>query len=356
MQRDLTPLLKTVRTAAKHVFQRAPEASWRRVYAQTGLSSFSCALLRDYVVARSDDLHRLLPSVGYDDLQELSHLVMDISLQLPEAQTTVGFAGDPESLLALWLEGSSVEEIASKVPEAISSVEQLSRFIEELFGYRFPWIVSALLRICREELGLDNNTLPDYARNYPAMIKYGVPDPVAAWAMSAGIPTRKIAILLAGAFGRESDALTHENFVTWLANLSDDALRHDYGITGFVLEDLRYKLGRMSINLLLRPIVPLKQMLPLQTQVAGVNYENRLFAALIVKVGDALDLRRDYDNPVDPHAIAVYHRAGQLGFLPKNLAQRLAPELDSGEAIRARVVGVAQGDVPEITLELGLSS
>ena len=356
LQRDLTPLLQTVRTAARHVFQRAPEASWRRVYAQTGLSSFSCALLRDSVVARSDDLHRLLPAAGYDDLQELGHLVMDIGLQVPEAQTTADFAGDPESLLALWLEGSSVEEIFSKVPEAISSVEQLSRFIEELFGYRFPWIVSALLRICREELGLDNNNLSDYARHYPAMIKYGVPDPVAAWGMSAGIPTRKTAIRLAGAFGRESDALTHENFVTWLANLSDDALRHDYGITGFVLEDLRYKLGRMSINLLLRPIVPLEQMLPLQTQVAGVYYENRLFAALRVKAGDALDLRRDYDNPVDPNAIAVYHRAGQLGFLPKNLAQRLAPELDSGEAITARAVGVVQGDVPEITLELGLPS
>ena len=358
LQRDLTPLLQTVRAAARHVFQRAPEASWRRVYAQTGLSSFSCALLRDSVVARSDDLNRLLPGAGYDDLQELGHLVMDIGLQVPEAQTTAEFAGDPESLLALWLEGSSVEEIFSteKVPESISSVEQLSRFIEELFGYRFPWIVSALLRICREELGLENNNLSDYARHYPAMIKYGVPDPLAAWGMSAGIPTRKTAIRLAGAFGRESDALTHENFVTWLANLSDDALRHDYGITGFVLEDLRYKLGRMSINPLLRPIVPLKQMLPLQTQVAGVYYENRLFAALRVKAGDALDLRRDYDNPVDPDAIAVYHRAGQLGFLPKNLAQRLAPELDSGEEITAMVVGVVQGDVPEITLELGLPS
>jgi len=188
------------------------------------------------------------------------------------------------------------------------------------------------------------------------MIKYGVPDPLAAWAMSAGIPTRKTAIRLAGAFGRVSDALTHENFVAWLANPSDDALRHDYGITGFVLEDLHYKLGRLSIILLLRPIVPLEQMLPLQTQVAGVVYENRLFAALRVKVGDALDLRRDYDNPVDPYAIAVYHRARHLGFLPKHLAQRLAPELDSGEAITATVVGVVQRDVPEITLELGLLS
>lgn len=91
---------------------------------------------------------------------------------------------------------------------------------------------------------------------------------------------------------------------------------------------------------------------PGQTRVAG--YENRHFAARRVRTGDALELRRDYDNPVDPHAIAVYHRAGQLGFLPQDLAQRLAPELDAGEAITAKAVSVTQGEVPEITLELAL--
>jgi len=353
-QFDLAPLLQTVRTAARNVFQRAPEASWRRVYAQTGLSSFSCSLLRDDVVARADDVRSLLRAAGYDDLQELSHLVMDIGLQLPEAQTVVSFAGDPESLLAQWLAGSPLEEIYSNVPDTINSVEQLSRFIEELFGYRLPWIVSALLRIGKEELKIDDNELSDYARNYPTMIKYGVPDPVAAWAMSAGITTRKTAILLAGAFERASNSLTHEDFVTWLANLSDDALRHDHGVTGFVLEDLRYKLGRMAINPLLRPIEPLRKMLPLQTRVVGVYYENRRITARRVRTGDPLDLRRDYDNPVDLNAIAVYHRAGQVGFLPKDLAQRLAPELDAGEVITARAVSVTQAEVPEITLELAL--
>jgi hypothetical protein len=38
------------------------------------------------------------------------------------------------------------------------------------------------------------------------------------------------------------------------------------------------------------------------------------------------------------------------------LAQRLAPELDAGEVIAARVMHVAQGNVPEITVELALPS
>ena len=71
-------------------------------------------------------------------------------------------------------------------------------------------------------------------------------------------------------------------------------------------------------------------------------------------VEDILDLRRDDANPVDPNAIAAYHRAGRIGFLPNDVAQRLAPELDAGEVITARVVRVTQADVPEITLELAL--
>jgi HIRAN domain len=85
-------------------------------------------------------------------------------------------------------------------------------------------------------------------------------------------------------------------------------------------------------------------------------YDARRFAAQRVKTGDVLELRRDYDNPVDPNAIAVYHRAGQLGFLPIMLAQRLAPELDAGEVITARGVSVIQADVAEITLGLALPS
>lgn len=355
LQIDMTPLLRSLQTAARNVFEKAPEPAWRHVYSQTGLSSQSCALLRQYVIEQSDGLRRLFVNGGYDNLQEFSHLVLDITLQLPEAQTTVTFDGDHEVLLSLWLTGMSTEDIYRAVRDQTSSLEQLSRFIEELFGYRLPWLASGLLRIGKAEFGLDDTELSDHARNFPSMVKFGVPDPVAAWAMSAGIPTRRTAIALAEAFTTASATKGHEQFGAWLATLSDDILRHDYGITGFVLEDLRYELGRTTLNPFLRPIQPLRRILPVQVRVVGVYFENRRFAASRAVIGDSLDLRRDYDNPVDANAVAVYHRAGQLGFLPRDLAQRLAPELDSGEQVTSIVTNIVQGDVPEVIVELSLS-
>ena len=352
---DIDPLIRSARRAAENMFSRAPAPSWRRVYAQTGLSSSSCETLRQFVDANADKLRDLLFNAGYDDLELLNHLVLSASLQLPEAETTTAFAGDPEVLLGQWLDGMSIKEIVNSTPDDTDSVESISRYVEELFGYRLPWIISALLRISKESLGIQDEKPSEYIRCYPSMVKHGLPDPVASWAMSVGISTRDVALRLAEAFEEQaSDVSSHENFVAWLSGLSDDSLRHDHGVTGYVLNDLRYKLGRMAINPLLKPIKPLHEVLPLQQKVVGISYENRWITARRVREGDKLELYREYDNPVDPNAVAVRHKAGQVGFLPRDLAQRLAPEIDSGSIIVATVVKTVRKKKPAITVELRL--
>jgi hypothetical protein len=55
--------------------------------------------------------------------------------------------------------------------------------------------------------------------------------------------------------------------------------------------------------------------------------------------GGVLVLRRDAGNPHDPNAIAVDTAAGeQLGWVPRDLAAELAPELDAGHAWTALVL------------------
>ena len=352
---DIDPLIKFAQLAAEKVFKRAPEASWRRVYAQTGLSSYSCKTLSLFADTHKDTLRVLLLNAGFDDREELNRLVLDASLPLLEAQTVTAFAGDPEVLLGLWLDGTAINEIVRSTLGIADSVENISGYIEDLFGYRLPWIISALFRISKEVLGIQDEELSEYIRCYPSMVKHGLPDPVASWAMSAGITSRDIAIRLAAGFAEQtSDIPSHEDFVTWLSSVSDDSLRHEYGVTGYVLNDLRYKLGRMAINRLLKPIKPLHKVLPLQENVVGISYENRWITARRVRVGDELELYREYDNPVDPNAVAVRHKAGQVGFLPRDIAQRLAPEIDSGSTIVATTVKTVRKDKPSITVELRL--
>jgi HIRAN domain len=56
--------------------------------------------------------------------------------------------------------------------------------------------------------------------------------------------------------------------------------------------------------------------------------------------GKRLELRPDPDNPHDPNAIAVHPAGGgeQLGWVPRELAAELAPELDAGRPWSALVL------------------
>ena len=55
--------------------------------------------------------------------------------------------------------------------------------------------------------------------------------------------------------------------------------------------------------------------------------------------GSALVLRRDPANEHDPNAIAVYARGGaQLGWVPREVAPQIAPDLDSGTPWSALVL------------------
>ncbi len=72
-------------------------------------------------------------------------------------------------------------------------------------------------------------------------------------------------------------------------------------------------------------------------KVAGVagaaQHHDRQLQSDGVAPGRALELRRDPANEHDPNAIAVHDaRGGQVGWVPREVAEQLAPELDAGTA------------------------
>jgi HIRAN domain len=60
--------------------------------------------------------------------------------------------------------------------------------------------------------------------------------------------------------------------------------------------------------------------------------------------GAVLELRRDVNNPHDPNAIAVHGPGGgeQVGWVPRELAEEIAPSLDAGRAWSAVVLREAR--------------
>jgi HIRAN domain len=72
---------------------------------------------------------------------------------------------------------------------------------------------------------------------------------------------------------------------------------------------------------------------------AGQHHAEAL-ATDAVAPGAPLLLRRDPDNPHDPNAIQVHPAGGgaQVGWVPRELAAELAPELDAGRPWAAVVL------------------
>jgi len=72
---------------------------------------------------------------------------------------------------------------------------------------------------------------------------------------------------------------------------------------------------------------------------AGIHHADAL-ATDAVAPGQPLELRRDPDNPHDQNAIAVHAASGgeQVGWVPRELAAQLAPELDDGRPWSALVL------------------
>lgn len=87
-----------------------------------------------------------------------------------------------------------------------------------------------------------------------------------------------------------------------------------------------------------------------RTKVAGVTYENAngeqrqdLIKRHCAPDAD-LTLIREPDNPHGSTAIAVFCDGHQIGYLKSELSQEFAPRMDSGLALRAKVLEVTGGD------------
>jgi len=70
---------------------------------------------------------------------------------------------------------------------------------------------------------------------------------------------------------------------------------------------------------------------------AGSHHADAIEADAVAP-GNPLQLRRDPDNEHDPNAIAVHAGGEQVGWVPREVAAELAPELDNGRPWSALVL------------------
>lgn len=330
-----------------HIISEVPDYGLLRTYSGTGLRSESCEHFRRHILAHTAELPALLGArePNYDILTDL---LLDAAGGIVEMSPHTDYAGDTRALLGAWIAGAPINDLRKEFAAEESSIEDLTKFIEDFFAYRLPWGFAGYLRIAASLLNLEE--LGFGSQFFPSMVKFGVPFPEAAWAMTAGVPMRRVAISLASEFLAGGGGRSHEDFLAWLGRVEIDPLEKEHGLAGPVLDDVARALRRVGRNSLLESKQDVSTILPLTIDVRGVSYGARRVAAHRVQSGDLASLEREYDNVVDQNAIRILVDSQELGYLPREVAQLLAPEIDTGLAVVATIAAIEEGDVPRVSV------
>ena len=84
---------------------------------------------------------------------------------------------------------------------------------------------------------------------------------------------------------------------------------------------------------------------------AGFRYGEAAALWPQLRVGDALELVREAENPFDPDAVRVEWRGHRLGYVPRRENAAVAHGLDRGTPLRARLTRVDEHPNPARRVE-----
>ena len=339
---------------ANSITEEVPDFGRRRVFASTGLTTQSCLYLDEYVKANNSQIETMMN--GSKNAVDSAETVSEIAAGVIESEVQEAFSGSYLDLLRDWMGGKPVPEIREALGEDAPGVEQLAKFIENYFSSRLPWVVSGFLRIAANGLGLNENELPLTVRSLPAMIKAGVEFPEAAWAASAGAASRAAAIRIGAAYVSHHTLIandvdnnhTYSTFLDWIRPLTSEDLYYSYGLEGAVLEETFGAFQRNARNHLLNNAPEF----PLQFEVRGISFHDRRQIAAMAIPGSEVVLERDYDNLMDRNAVFVVFNDRPMGYVPKDYAQLIAPDLDAGWRGNCNVVSNTLAAVPSVTVRV----
>ena len=345
--KSLSTLFKQV---AKNIIESNPNKELLKIFSNTGLSSSSCNHIHDFIQEHLDELNSLFVEDNYQNVISLTSLIFEVLDEIQEMTPKHIYAGDKLELLQLWISGKNLSEIIELIEE--SDPYNVTKYIEEYFGYFAPWGVSSFIQIALKALNMQEDDLSSNIKYLPSMIKHGVPTPEASWIMQLGIPFKKTALGIASKFQTDNDVVDYGEFINWISKINNEELIHNFHLESTALADVSKTLSKIGTNCFLKEKRDLDSVLEEKTWVKGIMYENRMVAASKIKVGDNLNVKRDYENLFDKNAIKIFHKGREIGFIDKDLAQYLSPLLDGDAKLSAQVISVKHLQFPTIEIQL----
>ena len=83
-----------------------------------------------------------------------------------------------------------------------------------------------------------------------------------------------------------------------------------------------------------------------QSPLAGFQYYDGKALWNDMKLGDALTLVRERDNPHDANAVRIEWNGSRLGYIPRRENADVARQMDRGAPVKARIVKLTEARNP----------
>ena len=239
-------------------------------------------------------------------------------------------------LASSWMNYASHSELREMVREADphlgADTARTANLLQDVLVEKGPWGLSSFLKIIDTRLESYNSTLPSHYTVIPAMLKFGVGSPVAAYLSGLGLRDRVAAQQLDTYLVAEggSPNSTFREVFDWFANLImeqvDEALD---GQTRRVEQTLRV-VNRLNSSRRGHSFIQAKET-SITSPIMGLSYHGRHLKLLEASVDDTIQMQREVDNPYDHNAIRILNQEGyDLGYVRRETAKIIAPFMDSG--------------------------
>ena len=304
-----------------------------QAFASNGFNLNSNKIIEEYV---SNHLEEITQIIANDSYKELLIKILELfnNTEIREIQFDSkivelnGKASTVSDFILHWIEGKDIEEISNlwsnAVPPELADRSKMFVFFSQALNFKYPWGITAFLIVAAYKLGITIDKLPTNIRSLSSFLKNGLDNTMACFALTLGIRSRELAKFLVDNYDGN---MNYENFINWLSNLTLEEIK---------IWDLD-KIEKENIIEVALKCSTKKSIKDINSEfnftIRGTYFsEEAKFNSVNAKIGDNLDYTRDYENETDPFAIKILKENKFLGYIPRELAQSIAIELDIFES------------------------
>jgi hypothetical protein len=115
-------------------------------------------------------------------------------------------------------------------------------------------------------------------------------------------------------------------FIKWIVNLPNEFIFQDLEGSKAEKQRLLNRINQIVADVNQIQFI-LRRSMPLESEVKGIAYDNRIVAALRVSTGDQLVLEREQDNPNDFNAVRVTFQSKCIRYVQRDVARIISREM-----------------------------